>query len=102
MAQFKLDLHHEYRRPPEPGDDLKKVRSLRRLYRGRIREGSKWSWAFALTVALLFALGYGLGYLLVRALQFAAWTRGYSLGYAAARALPAAFWSRWMRLFIWC
>jgi hypothetical protein len=82
MAQFKLDLHHTYRRPSEPGDDLKNGRSLRRLYRGRIRGGSKWSWAFALVAALLFALGYGLSYLL-------------------ARAAPAALWLRRIRLFFW-
>lgn len=92
MAQFKLDLHQTYRRRSEPVDGLKKVQSLRRLYRGRIRGCFKWSWPFALVAALLFALGYGLGHWLVRALQLAAWTRGYSLGYAAARALPAASW----------
>ena len=98
MAQFKLDLHHTFRRPSEPGD--KHVQSLRRMYRGRTR-ASKWSWAFALVAVLLFVLGYGLSYLLARSLQLAAWARGYSLGYALARPLPAALWPRWIRLFIW-
>jgi hypothetical protein len=101
MAQFKLDLHQTFRRPSGPGDDLKQVQSLRQMYRGRMRDGAKWSSAFALVVVLLFALGYGISYLLAPALQFAAWARGYSLGYALARPLPAAFWSRWIRLFIW-
>ncbi len=101
MAQFKLDLHQTFRRPSEPGNDLKPVQSLRRMYRGRIRDGSGWRWAFALGVVLLFTLVYGLSYLLARALQLAAWGRGYSLGSALARALPAALWSRWIRLFVW-
>jgi hypothetical protein len=100
VAQFKLDLHHKNRPPSEPRDNLKSAQSLRRLYRDRIRDGSKWSWVFALVVVLLFALGYGLSDLLARALQLAAWARGYSVGYAVTRALPNALWSRWIRLFV--
>jgi hypothetical protein len=103
--QLKVDLHQTYRRPGEQAFDSRPGQAIAEMYRSQLRErpreGSKWGWIYALVLVALFALGYGLSFLLARTLHIALWARGISFSYLLTRMLRVALWARWIRLFIW-
>jgi len=103
MAQFKLDLHHRYRRPGEQTFDSRPGQAIAEMYRSQLRErpreGSRWGWAFALALVALFALGYGLSFFLARVLHAALWARAASIG-LLARLPPIALWLQRIGLII--